>query len=309
MLASSLSKFRLFAIAVALLLTIIGGWLPLASKSLPPDDTVSVPLPDALVPEEESANPYNIRQAQLNANLTSHTASVHQRRASDLDAYTAAETKGNAVRCYFDGSKAFPPTTWTNYDDLTSWGWQRSTRNADDTNRLLSPIGDALKANGIDAVQGKNQYVTWDQTIGTTHGGKFFLPTLGKYGNIYNPAQGLIIAHKNYGPRFQANENRIPASNIPDLQQWSDVVFLEWAHMATPAQLKGLRYVLRYQVQGDLTPDIVRRALQKCNKKSTVPVWPGFTFEPDAVRRGLVGKNKCKGAYEAVSRVDRVSCC
>lgn len=70
--------------------------------------------------------------------------------------------------------------------------------------------------------------------------------------------------------------------------------------MATSAQLKDLRYVMRYQVQGDTTPAIVRRALEKCNKKSKVPVWPGYTFEPNAVRRGLLGGNKCKGAWEAV---------
>lgn len=282
---------------VASLIVVIGTRLPLAPRSISRGHMLSASPFQAKDLEGIGTSDNGVYGLQARSYTgLSHTL---EPRASDSKAYTNAEVKGTAFRCYFDGTKPFPPTSWKSYEGLESWGWQRSTRNAVDTNHLLRPIADTLQAKGIDTVAGRNQYVRWDQRLTTQHGSKHYLPTQGTYGNIYNPAQGLIIAHKNFGPAYEANKARIPASNIPDLQQWSDVTFLEFSRMASSDQLKKLRYVMRYQVQGDTTPDIVRRALEKCNKKPKVPVWPGFTFEPDAVRRGVLGGNKCKGAYEA----------
>lgn len=213
------SRSHWIAIFVTFLLVAIGSWLPLVPNK-PLDHRIAKPSLEERIVEDlknfELSNTGDYPDQSFD--LTRPPPSLG-RRASDSPAYTSAETKGTAFRCYFDGTKHFQSTSWSSYDDLTSWGWQRSTRTADDTNRLLRQVSNVLQAKGIDTVAGKNQYVTWDQTEKTTHKGKLYLPTQGTYGNIYNPSQGLIIARKNYGPTYKAKQNKVPTSNIPDLQQ------------------------------------------------------------------------------------------
>jgi len=259
------------AASVTILLLAISTWLPLAPIST---STTSLRGTSAAQPYSGGDKESSVDSSHTNSlfNSTYHSFVLTPRLASDTKAYITSEPKGIAFSCYLDGTKPFAPTIWKVYDDLDSWGWQRSTRNNDGINCLLWPISDVLQAIGVDTTAGKFEYVAWDHKVATMHTGKYHLPTQGTYGNIYNPAQGLIVAHKNYGPRHKAKENKIPVSNVPDLQQWSDVTFLEFAHLAPSDQINKLRYVMRYQVQGDVTPDIVRRALQKCNKKNTVSI-------------------------------------
>lgn len=65
-----------------------------------------------------------------------------------------------------------------------------------------------------------------------------------------NVPGGAIIADDNISPTAKQKDDK-SIITLPDLRNWSDVVFLQWQHFATMADVsvKSLRFICRSNVQ------------------------------------------------------------
>lgn len=100
--------------------------------------------------------------------------------------------------------------------------------------------------------------------------------TYGNYLDTLNPKDGVILADRNYSPAVMDSK---AGAKLPDLQRWSDVVWLLWA-MACEEEGVGvgnLKYVFRVNIINDDTNFIVSKALES----TSVGPWPGKEFEMD----------------------------
>lgn len=87
--------------------------------------------------------------------------------------------------------------------------------------------------------------------------------TLAEYDNLYDLTSGAIWAINNLSPG-KANARSGGAAPLPDLQLWSDVVFLEWAKRAGGADsIKDLKFVLRLWIVNVETCDVIAHALRR----------------------------------------------
>lgn len=177
-----------------------------------------------------------------------------------------------------------PAAKYNAVDDLAEWGWKNSMDWSDATvKRVVGSIEAPLADQGVTLGGGINVNVQSDHSepYGEENGGK---PTKGKYYEVYNPAQGAIIAYRNYGPGYVVENNAAWGdAALPDLKNWSDVVFLTWLSLTVgnEAQRKGLKIVVRVNVMNEDTRDVIEEALRKEGVASgNAPVWPGHVFEP-----------------------------
>ncbi|KAK3078934.1 hypothetical protein LTS18_006252, partial [Coniosporium uncinatum] len=96
--------------------------------------------------------------------------------------------------------------------------------------------------------------------------------TLAEYDNLYDLTSGAIWAVNNLSPG-KANARSGRAAPLPDLQLWSDVVFLEWARRASnddddddgvgANSIKNLKFVLRLWIVNVETCDVIAHALRR----------------------------------------------
>lgn len=105
-----------------------------------------------------------------------------------------------------------------------------------------------------------------------TTGGRNGFATFGYYYNIYNPTQGAVIALQNFGPRSMEGG---PNTDIPALEKWSDVVWLDWLNICNTANINpnSIQYFFRYNIINTTgTQDIINQAI---GGAGNLHVWPG----------------------------------
>jgi hypothetical protein len=78
-----------------------------------------------------------------------------------------------------------------------------------------------------------------------------------------------------------------PIPILPNIRAWSDVVFVEWQSQtaASGHDIRGLKYIVRYEIVNGDTASIVDQA-------ATAPEseWPGETIPMSAIRgRAILG--------------------
>ncbi|PWY87094.1 hypothetical protein BO94DRAFT_546336 [Aspergillus sclerotioniger CBS 115572] len=171
--------------------------------------------------------------------------------------YEEAKDKGNALSCLMENTQAgaeaymetYKPGTavaspYTAYSDLTKWGWQDSDNYPEGNyegvlDNYLTTQLDMENEGGvpIEQTQTKSPLVVEGIT---------YPPSGGRYANVYYPEEGLIIADENYGPR---NNKKIAEDGQPyvKLQQWSDVVYLNWENQAG-SDVSELKAVIRFSI-------------------------------------------------------------
>ncbi|KAK5126611.1 hypothetical protein LTR85_009545 [Meristemomyces frigidus] len=220
----------------------------------------------------------------------------------DSKTYNALSQKGATLLCYLSGVDDPPAgkgqSQWTQYSDLTSWGWGLTRSDTADYNIV------ATKVNGVDGINvgslENGVKMEWHHQVETSHGTplKQYPPTNGQYINIFWPADGVLFANDNYSPDYMITNDK--ASVVPwkdaqgnalptvQLRQWSDVVFLSWAHITTAEQQANLRYVFRRVIRNEDTINVIntiarKKGLKSCFKVKQcewqVPVWPGIVVE------------------------------
>ncbi len=65
---------------------------------------------------------------------------------------------------------------------------------------------------------------------------------------------------------------------IPPLERLSDVLFINWLHLAgpDPSRVAALKYVFRFNVKNPLTKAVIKAIETRDN--SAIGAWPGRTF-------------------------------
>ncbi len=68
---------------------------------------------------------------------------------------------------------------------------------------------------------------------------------------------------------------------LPDLQKWSDVMFLEWQQHVNPANIRNIKKISRAGIANPDSKNQVVSAFTTAGM-AVVPAWPGHTFSIDA---------------------------
>lgn len=99
-----------------------------------------------------------------------------------------------------------------------------------------------------------------------------YQPTRADYKNILNPGRGVIIAANNFGPAYKIKQGfgANPNNPLPELSNWSDVIYLEWAKRSSVLNKRNLKYVIRYNVANPETRRLIARALNEAGYDSSL---------------------------------------
>ncbi|KAL8830747.1 MAG: hypothetical protein Q9170_005596 [Blastenia crenularia] len=100
--------------------------------------------------------------------------------------------------------------------------------------------------------------------------------TGGYYVNQFIPcgsAHGTIVAELNYSPKGVTS----PGRAIPELNRWSDVVWLLWSDIAQN-NTRNLQYILRDNVRTDTTIRIMEQIEKTGGQPLNLP-WPGHGYD------------------------------
>jgi hypothetical protein len=137
--------------------------------------------------------------------------------------------------------------------DIEKWGYKQTYYGMDEIiecySDFLTSIGtDASSKLGSDADSpGSNFNLAFRHKYPYTANGKTYPKTGGSFSSILNPTAGLLVAVNNITPAAQvqrswryskAKAGKIAPSprvhQLPLLQHWSDIAFLQWSTLSTP---------------------------------------------------------------------------
>ncbi|KAK4545410.1 hypothetical protein LTR36_002760 [Oleoguttula mirabilis] len=195
-----------------------------------------------------------------------------------LRLYTQLQKKGAKLICLLYGTEP-TATQWTDYSDLASWGWEVERSN----NANFHCVAEACS--GVDVGDLMNGIrMGWSHAQATSHmvnnpkGGSVMTKydaTNALYNNVHWPADGVLVSVMNYGPSWTVGNHQGSvdpwkgtngkALPLPQLGQWSDVVFLTWKYLTTPQQRANLRWVFRREIENDDTNNIIGYVAKKRN--------------------------------------------
>jgi hypothetical protein len=101
-----------------------------------------------------------------------------------------------------------------------------------------------------------------------------------------NAASGLIVLTNRQSPGTSAKAlwglpNIPPSDQLPALKSSSDIMWGLWS-LASPNNLRGIKYVLGTPITNDETVAIIERVLQdNCLELDELMEWTGCAFEAD----------------------------
>ncbi|KAL8994255.1 MAG: hypothetical protein Q9169_005724 [Polycauliona sp. 2 TL-2023] len=206
---------------------------------------------------------------------------------------------------------------WTQYQQLAENGW---TVHDAVPEAAIAPITDDYKVPGgpyeslkIDPGNSFEVSVVQNQKFDNCYR-KGNDGTTAAFTNIYNGPNGAIVAEANYGAlqKLIKDKRNIPhpdgggvATRLPDLRQWSDVVWLVWAQRVAADRKGLLKYVFRHNVATFATKGIMEQAVGVAHNGLDVD-WPGKKFEKGTVGfQALLGTAHGKGvAFLVADHVD-----
>ncbi|RFU33648.1 hypothetical protein B7463_g2679, partial [Scytalidium lignicola] len=150
---------------------------------------------------------------------------------------------------------------WTDYSSLQANGWS-----VEDYNAVSEGAFDELfEALNIDPSQ--NVGISLDQDQTATVVGQTYEISEGRYRSVFNVEGGVIVADDNLSPtKTEAAES----GPVVPLHQWSDVVFLQWNHIAA-SNVGNLKYIFRALITNEDTKSMVDEAFQR--KGETIGAW------------------------------------
>ena len=140
-----------------------------------------------------------------------------------------------------------------------------------------------------------------------------------RYSNVYNEREGVIVVWDAWGPTYvcgdgeeptNTNHGQVPLENLPVVNRWSDVTWLQWSKLhrqpdgktvATMSKARygrdRLYYIFMYKI---MRPDLVQQVIAACLKERghlyNIPTWPGEEFELGHwCFNTLIATNNCAG--------------
>ncbi|EME87055.1 uncharacterized protein MYCFIDRAFT_77170 [Pseudocercospora fijiensis CIRAD86] len=129
--------------------------------------------------------------------------------------------------------------------------------------------------------------------------------TKGSYENLFDLANGGLIAAYNYSPEEMASKLglQVPASRLVPFRKWSDVVWVGREEASAKYKednagdgnaVKNLEHVFQYNIVTESTEDILRMVTGQRDPKA-VGVWPGVSY-PIEEPQGLAVLGTVHGA-------------
>jgi hypothetical protein len=113
---------------------------------------------------------------------------------------------------------------------------------------------------------------------------EWYPATGASYSFTVNPDDGIIIGLNRESPKWAAKDRSppVPDSQLPKLNQFSDVAWITWKAMHKPpwsleTRLNNLKYFMSVSVTNVDTQQVIRRALEA--NRWELSEWPGHTFE------------------------------
>ncbi|KAI5374761.1 hypothetical protein J4E82_006438 [Alternaria postmessia] len=124
---------------------------------------------------------------------------------------------------------------------------------------------------------------------------KTYRATAASFSFSLNPKDGVIIGLNRESPKATGKQQEPPVSDdqMPELTQFSDVVWLSWDDMVKEknGDLKNIRYLISVLVVNRETVSVVLRASE--NRGWGVDDWPGHIFEDGSPEmHAIIGKSR-----------------
>jgi hypothetical protein len=114
-----------------------------------------------------------------------------------------------------------------------------------------------------------------------THMAVLHLSINAYFHSFLSPSTGVIMANNNQSPsQAVVRDNGVI---LPDLQHWSDVVYLKWLSLDPALKSRSLHYVLRDNLGNGHTLAVINRVLDAhAPFGKECPTWPGLTTDMDS---------------------------
>ncbi|KAM3422836.1 hypothetical protein BST61_g318 [Cercospora zeina] len=209
---------------------------------------------------------------------------------SPLEARAPATSYKNAVRKGRDlWAKLNDPmkTTqaiWT-APDMQKWGWAvKSDQNAEVFKDKISGLEEPLSWLQVSPAECLN--IRLEHNSDVKIDGTEYPATHAEYCGVYNLAKGVMIASDRHSPAYRKlTTSSLRKAPLPHLQNWSDLTFLSWQHLAhgDPEQQIPLRYIFVRGITNRNTQQLITEAMRIDGFKSESALpWPNFwMFTPN----------------------------
>jgi hypothetical protein len=144
-------------------------------------------------------------------------------------------------------------------------------------------------------------------------GNQYFPPTNAQFSQVVNAAGGMLVACENPSPPEANRQADRPLHlDVPHLQKWSDVAFLQWKRYAPV--VSDLQYVLRHKVMNETTESVMQ-SINAANGSTTL-AWPGASYDATSFEgQALLGtpngsgvaymliQHKCELGHKVVDKI------
>ncbi|PPJ51688.1 hypothetical protein CBER1_08746 [Cercospora berteroae] len=223
-------------------------------------------------------------------NISNSTPETVLDSRAPATSYKSAVKKGRNLWTVMNDPLKTTQSAWTSAD-VQRWGWVvKSDQNVE-----------VFK----DKTSGLEQPLAWLQVSPTTSltvrlehnsdvkvDGIEYPATHAEYCGVYNPAKGILIASDRHSPAYRkATTGSLRRAPLPLLQNWSDLTFLSWQHLAAANQEQQapLRYIFVRGITNRNTQQLIMEAMHVDGFKSELPLpWPNFwMFTPNDKDSGI----------------------
>ena len=176
-----------------------------------------------------------------------------QEKTQEIFTYASAVSKGQRMHD-ITLENSCPPSMYHSQNDLTRWGWSRST-----ASRAYNHISQAdhryLVQACIRISGGTSKEIDATFSMSDMHDKEFFPNcikrpfTMAYIFSSLNPKARLLIASVNTTPENMHFESkkRLKMITFPELSHWSDVAFLQWQSLSVDGVIPTSSLSLEYK--------------------------------------------------------------
>lgn len=173
-------------------------------------------------------------------------------------------------------------STFDEINDLRTYGWKN---HQEPDEQLVDPTEDlglwkTYNAHEISTNPANNISIEWHHYNISQHpsGSPIYPATMALYDQVYNLSGHTIFTNIIRSPASDISAN---PRNLPPLQHWSDVTYLQWADLASsPEVRRGLRRVIQCRIENDDTRMILEDVLNRAGR--SFEEWPGMAFTAES---------------------------
>ncbi|KAF2216327.1 hypothetical protein CERZMDRAFT_81459 [Cercospora zeae-maydis SCOH1-5] len=198
--------------------------------------------------------------------------------------YKSAVRKGRNLWVTLNDPQKTKQSIWT-AADTQKWGWAvKCDQNVEVFKDKTSGLEQALSWLQVSPSTSLNVRLEHNSDVNVD--GTEYPATHAEYCGVYNLAQGILIASDRHSPAYRKmTTTSLRKAPLPHLQNWSDLTFLSWQHlaMANPEQQAPLRYIFVRGITNRNTQQLITEAMRVDGFKSGSALpWPNFwMFTPN----------------------------